>query len=223
MSLTQEQIEIATEFADAMVAIAIDNAEKRGAMEKYTQEEIDKEIAEYREREIELQKQTVSDLLTQEGVWKKWKRGGFHPSNKHSRKMLERLYGVSLPKGVSDSREAVRGIIGIAYCNQKEDEIIAEQKAKQEKAKEIEEKERKENLERIENAISNNEGIDGEDLYEIAKDLGFSIHPRTIGTLRERVVSIRDSGVRFRGKDIPDSIFDLFREVQKTVMNTANA
>lgn len=204
-------------FAVAMVQTAIDNAVKSGRGDDIT-DEVLKPCREYWAIESEAR---ADKILSQSGLYECLNVGSFHPSNKHSRAMLESLYSVSLPNTVEATREAVRGLIGRDYCermrkqeeDKREKERIDREYAESEK--------RSEYINELKSRVIEGKTIDGEDLYELAKELGISVHPRTAGTLKNRLRSIANGKATTTGGKLPYSVWDLFSEVESKVKNLA--
>ena len=206
-------------YAEAMVQIAIDNAVQSGRGNDIT-EEIVQSCRDYWLGESEAK---ADKILTQAGLYACLCNGTFHPSNKHSRRMLETLHSVTLPKTVEATREAVRDLIGRDYC-----EAMRKQEEDAKEKKRIvreyaESGKRSEYINELKNRVIEGKTIDGDDLYELAKELGISVHPRTAGTLKNRLRSIANGKATATGGKLPYSVWDLFSEVESKVKNLATA
>lgn len=120
--------------------------------------------------------------------------GAFHPENSFSRMIWALVVGSELPRGANDTREAVKDYIG-------RDKLAAHFEAIENKEKEeAQRKQAIENqrLEAIAVRIRKGESVSGEELADCCAYLSIDIHPRTIGTLRHRVVSIDSNGAKVR-------------------------
>lgn len=139
----------------------------------------------------------------------------FHPDNKLSRRLFAHITGIQLPSGAEATRQAVMDYVGRDRIEAAEQERIAAEQA----ALAAEESERIAAVEAIIAKIVAGESVSGGELADAAKHVGLSVHIRTIGTLRQRVISMDGNGARVRktkasGFKLPQSCYDLYAAVR---------
>lgn len=120
--------------------------------------------------------------------------GTFHPSNGFSRMLWALVVGSELPKGANDTREAVKEYIGRDKLAAHFESIESSKREEEERKQAIE----NQRLEAIAVRIRAGESVSGAELADCCAYLSIDIHPRTIGTLRQRVVAIDSNGAKVR-------------------------
>jgi protein required for attachment to host cells len=121
----------------------------------------------------------------------------FHPDNKYSRRIFALVTGQQLPKGANDTHSVVLAYVG----QEKLDALRQEREDKERKRQEEQDARQREINERIVARIRAGESVSGEELADAVRYLNIPAHPRTIGTLRKRVLSINaDSAKVYKTK-----------------------
>lgn len=118
--------------------------------------------------------------------------GTFHPDNRFSRRIFALVTGQELPRTVADTRAMVLAYIG-------QEKLDAHNQEKERQEQERLDKIRAADNERCAKIVARiraGESVSGEELADAAQFAGVTIHPRTIGTLRKRVVSINADGAK---------------------------
>lgn len=114
----------------------------------------------------------------------------FHPDNKISRQVFSNETGLTLPKGVIETRAFISNWVGPekmeAYLQERENARLAKEKERSdiESAR----------LNAIHQKVKENIPIDGDTLVDLCRYLGVELHPRVAGVLRKRVVEINKDG-----------------------------
>lgn len=139
-------------------------------------------------------------------------QGLLHPDNKASRRLFERVTGRDLPRTVKGTAAAVA-----EYCGPQLERYRAARQAERD-AEERAEREEREAAERaaIDDAkdrVRRGVPISGEELLTLAKDIGVKVHPRTAGTIRQRLVSVRKGAAKVRGNHAPDNVWRVWQTV----------
>lgn len=116
--------------AQAMLASAIKKAKADGREAEITPELTQAALERFRN----LAQETYASLADKESLYKRWKRGALHPSNKQTRQMFQDVHGVALPATASGTNAAVRAHLGEEFVAGKEAESLAKVEA-EEKAK----------------------------------------------------------------------------------------
>lgn len=161
-------------------------------------------------------------------LYDRFRNGLFHPDNRNSRKLLSGLFGVSLPTKRAELRDVIRrDVIGCELFDSfvADDEREAAEKEAAEAAREAA-AERKRVARLLSAAVPKivaGEPIHGSDLAEIAGLLGVVLHPRTIGTLRQRIGSINASQARVsatgsRRFTCPGTAYECYRTVRSLLL-----
>lgn len=179
------------------------------------------ELQRYRESWVEIGAALANDIFSKsDNFIKRVEQGLLHPSNATSRKLFTDVTGVSLPKTVKGTQAAVAGYCGeqiAAYRaalhaehQRQEAQRLAAENAKQAVI-----------IAGIETRIIAGDFVSGDELVQIARHLEIEIHPRTVGTLRKRVVQVKAEQARITGRGYaPSSIYELYREVADTLKAT---
>ena len=143
--------------------------------------------------------------------------GRFHPSNKDTRALFATVTGIKLPATVGGTMAAIAEYVGeegakaIADARQAYEERTAREREAREA--DIAAKHAK-RIETIKTDILGGRPVSGEDLIDIARHLEIDVHPRTVGMVRNRVISISDGSARISGVGLSDSAWRLFRLVK---------
>lgn len=152
-------------------------------------------------------------------------QGMLYPNNKHSRQLYESITGETLPRSVKDTEALVWNWPEVkAYREQR----AAERDAKEKQRAAEEQQRQAKYIAELSEAVRNDEPISGESLVDLAKHLGLSIHPRTVGTLRNRVGSLNSSSGRaFSTRsgtfNLPTTVFQLYRDCRAQLSETHEA
>lgn len=121
-------------------------------------------------------------------------QGMLHPDNKISRQLFTDVTGVTLPPTVGGTQAIVRAYVGDELWNRyfaaREAERLQVEQEKADAAKLIEDQ----RLASIKSRFLANEYIKGAEFVDLAKSLEVSIHPRTIGVLREKIHEVAFDG-----------------------------
>lgn len=171
-------------------------------------------VAEKRQELVAWGEQLVESFKSKEATWEAYQRGRFSYSNKHSRALFEEATGISLGKSDASAKIALEAYVGADVIEARTQRLRSEYQARQQAAAEKEAKRRAEYIAALTTAIKADVAIEGTDLVEIARECGVEIHPRTVGTLRKRVLSINSCSARIRGKQLPNSVYGLYRQVR---------
>lgn len=176
------------------------------------------QLTEFRERLRERSEKDAAAFLDTEQLLDRVRTGVLHPSNGGWRKLFTALTGCQLPSGANATRDALREYIGAerqdVYYAARQAAADAKVQAKQE----ADEQRERERLAAIVGKVKADEGIDGSQLADLARSMGIDLHPRTVGTLRKRVVSITSNGGRVTGRGhLPSTVWNLYRQVRAQV------
>lgn len=141
-------------------------------------------------------------------------QGMVNPHNKTTRKLFVAITGIQLPVTSGGTEAALMasewGPLMQAYWDEvqrRSDEEAARKKAERE-AKEL-----KAVLAALD-LVRANEPVSGDSLVDVSRFLGIELHPRTIGTLRKRIGSIKDGQCRVYGRRVPDGVWAAYKTVK---------
>lgn len=161
-------------------------------------------------------------------LYDRFRNGLFHPDNRNSRNLLSGLFGVTLPTKRADLRDVIRrDVIGCelfdSFVADDEREAAEAEREAAEQEAEAERKRVRKLLSAVVPQIVAGHPVHGSDLAELAGLLGVVLHPRTIGTLRQRVGSINASQARVtatgsRRFTCPASAYDCYRTVRSLLL-----
>jgi ribosomal protein L12E/L44/L45/RPP1/RPP2 len=209
--LTEQQKTAANAYGDSLYQHQIEHQQEYNPerLAKVPQADLDA----YRQRMHDDGEKLALEILSTDTLMPHVAVCRFHPSNAASRRLFTALTGVSLPATVGGTREAIAAFVGPAYDAYYADQE-AERTEKETAKREQKQRKEQERIDAIIADIQSGEAIDGEELVDVAKHIGVSVHPRTIGTLRKRVYSITAQQARFRGRNrLPNTVFEVFRAV----------
>jgi hypothetical protein len=172
------------------------------------------QLAEYKEKLRSEAHQWVEIILDPDRMMERHSKGFLHPSNKNWRALFTAFTGVELPNTVAGTDAAFRKYIGHeryeAFLQGRRDEREAkEQQRLADKAAE-----RQKRIDAIAAKVKQGEYVSGDDLVDLLRHLEIDIHPRTVGTLRKRVVEIKADQARIRGRGLPNGMYHLYQAAQ---------
>jgi hypothetical protein len=209
--LTEHQKQAAHAYGDSLYQHQIDHHREYNPerLSKVPQSELDT----FRQRMHDDGEKVAIQFLDGAAIMPHVAQGRFHPCNAASRRLFTAITGVTLPSTVGGTRQAIAAHLGKIYTDYFADQE-AERAKKETAEREQEAEQEKQRIDAIIADIRNGQAIDGEDLTDVAKHIGVSVHPRTIGTLRKRVYSITAQQAGFRGRSrLPNTVFEVFRAV----------
>jgi hypothetical protein len=222
MQLTESQQQAITAFADYLYHQEMDYHREQAKTRPIVAERLaaltEQDLAAFRQKLVTTAEADASDFLDTDRLLERERKGTFHPSNTGWRRLFVSLTGVNLPGTSGGTSDAIKAYIG----PEKWDTYYAKRKAaadgKERQRQEAEAEQARKHLDGIAGKVRAGEPIDGSDLATLAQSLGFDPHPRTIGTLRKRVIAIGPNGGRVTGRGfLPDTVWNLYRDVAKTV------
>lgn len=223
--LTDSQLSAVREFAQFLYnnELAYHREHRPELLAKMEREEPGK-LAEFRAK-CDADALTAAEQFTDtDKLLDRVRRGALHPSNRHYRALFTGLTGCRLPATAGGTREAVRQYIGADRFDAYYAALEADREAQERARHDAQESKGRAAVERMAETVKAGRPIDGDSLATLARSLGFDLHPRTVGTLRKRVVSIGPDGGRVTGRGfLPDTIWRLYREVREKLAGTAAA
>lgn len=139
--------------------------------------------------------------------------GRFHPSNRESRALFAALTGMTLPSRAGDTMATLRFYVGEAawdgFAAARENARLAEQLDREAAIAA-----KHQNLMNdVMTRIVGNIAITGDEFADLVKHLKphvGEVHPRTIGTIRNRVASIQEGTARVRGGSLPAGVHQIY-------------
>jgi hypothetical protein len=178
------------------------------------------DIEDYRKRKITEAEELATKIETRDpAIVARIDNGMLHPDNKFSRKLFSAITGITLPPTVSGTHEAIRN----SDWNVLLAELRTRQQAEAEAKREAEaEAEAKQHAERMEKLVTNWKAatfITGDELIELIRFLNIDTHPRTLGTIRSRIVQAKFDQCRVVRGHVPEGVWEVIRTVQATLQD----
>ena len=124
--------------------------------------------------------------------------GALHPDNKAIRQLFTALTGIELPRTVSGTESAIAA--GPVWGP-----LVADCRRAWREAREAAE------LAASRQRFAAGERVTGGELLAVARSIGIDVHPRTAGTLKNRVLEIGGGSARIRGGRCPDGVWEVYR------------
>lgn len=206
------------QLADKLTAQAVVNAEKEPERFKKQLEDFPNTITDYRNRQILVLRDTFTSFKDKETLYKKYRNGAFHPSNKNTRHMFHLATGIKLASTVKETNSQLRNYIGEDYCLEQE-RLKAEAERTAQEAKEKQKQVEQEKLaSSIKDKITKNEEISGNELVTIAYHYEIEMHPRTVGMIYKRVWLIKDGSARITKGGSVQSAFGVYNQVKAMIL-----
>ena len=215
--LCEQCQEIVEQYANDIVNAALDRHKQEDPerLEKLLSENPGR-IEQYRREHIINGKNLVLAIVNKPACYRKHLRGGFHPSNKHSRKAFAAITGIDLPYSVHGTDSAIRAYVG---------EVAAQEDSRLQKEREAELIEKLEQQKRndelafsaIRSSMLANTPIEGGQLLFAARQLNIDVHPRTAGLLRHRIHTINKDTARIHGRGNSGQAFKVYGECLKAI------
>lgn len=210
--LTEDQVAAARRFAETIIADAYKHAKENTPerLAKLTQEDKDVFEAKWHKDAVTL---TTRILGKGKALYDDARIGRFHPSNRESRALFAALTGMTLPSRAGDTMATLRFYVGEAawdgFAAARENTRLAEQLDREAAIAA-----RHQNLMNdVMTRIVGNIAITGDEFADLVKHLKphvGEVHPRTIGTIRNRVASIQEGTARVRGGSLPAGVHQIY-------------
>lgn len=216
--LTPEQLQAVKDFSDSMVANEYKNYQERNPERWLTITEEQKR--EHEEKQLESAKEFAEEILTQSGLYKKFCRGTFHPCNKNSRKLFERLYNVKLPQQAGETRKIIRGIIGEEWILEIEEQRRREEEQKQAEKEAAEFAEFENRVKIVLDKIKNDDMISGDELLDAIHYLKIDVPIRTKGAMNRisLINSYSSQSYPTKSKNpLPSSCYRVYRQIKESL------
>ena len=145
-----------------------------------------------------------------------WRQCGFMTTNKAFRALLEYMYDITLPSSDSATDAFLREFIGYDVIERAERDRIAERERKEAYRRQQEDERQAKIRAAIIKNLRADEAIRGEDLVTLAKEYKIKMHPRTVGCIRKRVITIGPNQSRVTGKGgLPQSVWKINARVRE--------
>lgn len=160
----------------------------------------------------------ASDILDKTTLYKQFRVGRFHTCNKASRNLFEGLTGIKLPKTNRETDIVIIDYIGKDYVEEQRENARKESQRLLEQEKNKQESKQKERIDGIKQRVKGNVPIGGDELADVAIDLGIYVAPATVGMLRRKISSI-SNGTATVNKNLAISSSQTAHRIYKQVLS----
>lgn len=216
--LTPEQIKAVQEYSSKLV-----ENEYKYQQERYPEFWLtitEEQKREHEEKQFESDKEFAEEILTQAGLYKRFCQGTFHPCNKNSRKLFERLYNVKLPPQAGEARKVIRGIIGEEWIRAIEEQRRREEEQKQAEKEAAEFAEFENRVKIVLDKIKNDDMISGDELLDAIHYLKIDVPIRTKGAINRisLINSYKSQYYPTKSKNpLPSSCYRVYRQIKESL------
>lgn len=146
------------------------------------------------------------------------RRGLYHPSNPLCRRIFCAVTGLTLPGTVSGTNQVVCEYVGQQVIDKYEQNLLQEKEAEENARVAKRRQEFEAWVAKVTADVIADEMISGDDLATLCRHLNIELHPRTIGTLRNRVHLIKSDTGRCTGRGhLPTTVFAAYRSCRKSL------
>lgn len=144
--------------------------------------------------------------------------GLFHPDNKVSRRLFERVTGIDLPATVGKTMAVVENWAGQALIDHRNAKLEA-QKEKERAELEQEQKIKEERMGVLGKKVLANQNLNGPELVELAQYFNLKLHPRTVGMIRDKVTWVNSE--QGQGRNVTTSSpIQVYRDIQTILLDS---